>query len=64
MAAFCGCCGAEITLKDEACTVCGTPHHGMALAPDSLSSDGLFEPTPHSDLPSSAPRKPTGCSRS
>lgn len=30
MAAFCGCCGAEITLKAEACPVCGTPRHGMA----------------------------------
>ena len=33
MAAFCGCCGAEITLKAEACPVCGTPRHGM-LPPD------------------------------
>jgi hypothetical protein len=29
MAAFCVCCGAEITLKAEACPVCGTPQHGM-----------------------------------
>jgi hypothetical protein len=29
MAAFCACCGAEITLKAEACVVCGTPRHGM-----------------------------------
>ena len=29
MAAFCSCCGAEITLKAEACPVCGTPRHGM-----------------------------------
>ena len=29
MAAFCGCCGAEITSKEEACPVCGTPRHGM-----------------------------------
>jgi hypothetical protein len=29
MAAFCACCGAEITLKAEACLVCGTPQHGM-----------------------------------
>jgi predicted amidophosphoribosyltransferase len=28
MAAFCACCGAEITPKAEACTVCGTPQHG------------------------------------
>jgi hypothetical protein len=33
MAAFCACCGAEITLKAEACPVCGTPRHGM-LPPD------------------------------
>ena len=35
MAAFCACCGAEITLKAEACPVCGTPRHGM-LPPDLL----------------------------
>jgi hypothetical protein len=35
MAAFCACCGAEITLKAEACPVCGTPRHGM-LQPDLL----------------------------
>ena len=29
MAAFCACCGAEITRKVEACPVCGTPRHGM-----------------------------------
>lgn len=29
MAAFCTCCGAEITLKAEACPACGTPRHGM-----------------------------------
>ncbi len=28
MAAFCACCGAEITPKAEACAVCGTPQHG------------------------------------
>ena len=35
MAAFCACCGAEITLKAEACPVCGTPQHGMS-EPDLL----------------------------
>ena len=35
LAAFCACCGAEITLKAEACPVCGTPRHGMAR-PDPL----------------------------
>lgn len=28
MAAYCTCCGAEITLKAEACPVCGAPRHG------------------------------------
>lgn len=32
MAAFCGCCGAEITAKDEVCRICGTPRHGMLRA--------------------------------
>ena len=32
MAAFCTCCGAEITLKAEACPACGTPRHGMLPA--------------------------------
>jgi hypothetical protein len=35
VAAFCACCGAEITLKAEACPVCGTPQHGMSQ-PDLL----------------------------
>ena len=41
MAAFCGCCGAEITLKAEACPVCGTPRHGMSgiSSPTSLASE-------------------------
>ena len=29
MAAFCNCCGSEITLKTEACALCGMPRHGM-----------------------------------
>lgn len=36
MAAYCGCCGAEITLKAERCSVCGTPRHGMI--PEAASS--------------------------
>jgi len=32
MAAFCACCGSEITAKAEACRVCGTPRHGMMRA--------------------------------
>jgi predicted amidophosphoribosyltransferase len=35
VAAFCACCGAEITLKTEACPLCGAPQHGM-LQPDLL----------------------------
>ena len=42
MAAFCTCCGAEITLKAEACPVCGTPRHGMRL---SDPSSGIGVPT-------------------
>jgi hypothetical protein len=33
VAAFCECCGAEITLRAEACPACGSPQHGM-LQPD------------------------------
>jgi hypothetical protein len=55
MAAFCTCCGAEITLKAEACPVCGTPRHGMALAPDSLAADDIFE---------SPPRRPEAATKS
>jgi len=29
MAAFCICCGTEITRRVEACPICGTPRHGM-----------------------------------
>ena len=36
MAAFCTCCGAEITLKAEACPVCGTPRHGTLQSGQSL----------------------------
>ena len=32
MAAFCGCCGAEITSKkSESCPACGAATHGMLL---------------------------------
>ena len=34
MAAFCACCGAEITLKAEACPKCGTPQHGIPVLND------------------------------
>jgi len=36
MAAFCACCGAEITGREERCPVCRTPRHGM------LPADGLI----------------------
>jgi hypothetical protein len=39
MAAFCGCCGAEIGPKAEACLVCGTPRHGMLSLDPPLQSD-------------------------
>jgi hypothetical protein len=41
MAAFCGCCGAEIIDAVEACPVCGMPRHGMIPAglPISLAED-------------------------
>jgi hypothetical protein len=45
MAAFCACCGAEITLKAETCPVCGTPRHGMSRVdpPRDVSGDSLPE---------------------
>ncbi len=39
MAAFCTCCGAEITLKAEACPVCGTPRHRMLRSDRPLTLD-------------------------
>ena len=39
MAAFCGCCGAEIGPKAEACPVCGTPRHGMLSLDPAIQSD-------------------------
>lgn len=49
MAAFCGCCGAEITMKAEKCAVCGMPRHGMieakrVPAPDMGASQLKTEP--------------------
>lgn len=54
MAAFCGCCGAEITAKEEACIVCGTPRHGM-MKPVPLSSDGAPSPNLNPPSPLDAP---------
>ena len=45
MAAFCACCGAEITLKAEACPVCGTPRHGMSQPDLLLTMDVDTEPS-------------------
>jgi hypothetical protein len=48
MAAFCACCGAEITLKAEACVVCGTPRHGMVSG--LLPTLGAGTDTPQEDV--------------
>jgi hypothetical protein len=48
MAAFCSCCGAEITLKAEACTVCGTPRHGMSK-PEAPVKENTRTQMPHRD---------------
>jgi hypothetical protein len=45
MAAFCACCGAEITLKAEACPACGTPRHGMPQSDLLLTSDVGMNPS-------------------
>jgi predicted amidophosphoribosyltransferase len=45
VAAFCACCGAEITLKAEACPVCGTPRHGMSSPDLLLALDESAEPS-------------------
>jgi predicted amidophosphoribosyltransferase len=62
MAAFCACCGAEITLKTEACPVCGMPRHGMLKADPQLSLDSPLclakEPEARND-PDSAKGQPT-----
>jgi hypothetical protein len=48
MVAFCGCCGAEITGKPEACPVCGTPRHGMSKVDREVMPD--FEGDPFQAL--------------
>jgi hypothetical protein len=45
VAAFCACCGTEITLKAEACPVCGTPRHGMSQPDLLLTLDESTEPS-------------------
>ena len=49
MAAFCACCGAEITLKAEACAVCGKPQHGMLQSDLPLTLDAGVDP-PQEDV--------------
>jgi hypothetical protein len=44
MAAFCGCCGVEITGKPETCPDCGTPRHGMFKTSGEVALD--FEGDP------------------
>jgi hypothetical protein len=44
MAAFCGCCGAEISDRAEACPVCGTPRHG--ILPPGIPRSLAEEPCP------------------
>ena len=50
MAAFCACCGTEITLKAEACPICGTPRHGM-LPPELFSTFDIDPETPQENFP-------------
>jgi len=50
MAAFCACCGAEITLKAEACSVCGTPRHGMLRSDRSRDATSPLSRTEESFL--------------
>lgn len=38
MAAYCTCCGAEITPKSGACTACGAPYHGGTPAKPASTS--------------------------
>jgi hypothetical protein len=58
MAAFCGCCGAEITPRAEACPICGTPRHGMAEPPDSPDQRPSAPSGPTHSRPRRPPRDP------
>jgi hypothetical protein len=49
VAAFCACCGAEITLKTEACPLCGAPQHGM-LPPDLLPTFAVITEPSQDDV--------------
>jgi len=56
MAAFCGCCGAEITRKSEACPLCGASTHGM-LPPGEFSPLEIKTETSHEKESSSPLRR-------
>jgi hypothetical protein len=58
MAAFCACCGAEITLKAEACPVCGTPRHGMLPPELQPALDVGTEPPQEDGTKGGNPRRP------
>jgi hypothetical protein len=45
VAAFCACCGAEITVIAEACPVCGNPLHGMSISDLPLATDIDTDPS-------------------
>ena len=48
VAAFCACCGAEITLKAGQCPACGNPRHGM-MPPDLLLTLDVHGGPSHED---------------
>jgi hypothetical protein len=62
VAAFCACCGAEITLKAEACPVCGTPRHGM-VRPDPPGSSVPTDPSKQDPAAGRKIRGPLACNR-
>lgn len=57
MAAFCGCCGAEITAKAEACLVCGTPRHGMMPSDVPFPFEAAQHSLPEAESPLSCESK-------
>jgi predicted amidophosphoribosyltransferase len=58
MAAFCSCCGAEITLKAEACPACGTPRHGMLQSDRPPTLDAHTDPSQEDVNIGREPRRP------
>jgi predicted amidophosphoribosyltransferase len=57
MAAFCECCGAKITLKPEACPVCGAPRHGMSQREPSFKINAGSNQSPKKIEINPEPRK-------